>query len=85
MADKGKKPLKENSFESNLLFSSLSLDFYCNLAIHLSLISASICCRRKSSVLNKSLSTSSPTPRLKKKTPRLNKGPVINCAVAFDI
>jgi hypothetical protein len=76
---------RSEPFESNLVFSSLSLDFDYNLAIHLSLISASICYRKKSSVLKKSLSTSSPTPRLKKKTPRLNRGPVINCAVAFNI
>jgi hypothetical protein len=47
MADKGKKPLEENSFPSkkrtirdNLLFSFLSLDFDCNLVIHLSLTAA---------------------------------------------
>jgi hypothetical protein len=71
--------------ESNLLVLSLSLNFDSNLVIHLSLISATIYCQRKSSVLKKSLNTPSPTPWLKKNTPRLNRGPVINCAVAFGI
>jgi hypothetical protein len=53
--------------------------------IHLSLISASTCCRRTFSALKKSLSTSAPTPRLKKKTLRMNRGPTINYAVAFGI
>jgi hypothetical protein len=51
--------------------------------IHLSLISASTYCRRTFSALNKFLSTSAPTPQLKKKTLRMSKGPTINCAVAF--
>jgi hypothetical protein len=29
------------------------------------------------------LSTSAPTPRLKKKTLRMSRGPTINCTVAF--
>jgi hypothetical protein len=65
---------------------SLSLDFDCNLVIHLSLILALICYRRKSSVLKKSLSISSLTPQLKKKKmPRWNRGPITNCAVASGI
>jgi hypothetical protein len=34
---------RSEPFESNLFFSTLSLDFDCNLTIHLSLISASTC------------------------------------------
>jgi hypothetical protein len=76
---------RSETSESNLLFSSLSLDFDCNLVIHLALISASICYRRTSLVLKKSLSTSSSIPQLKKKTPRTSRRPTISCAVAFDI
>jgi hypothetical protein len=68
-----------------MFFSSLSLDFDSNLVIHLSLISALICYRRKSSVLKKPLSTSSLTPQLKKKAPRQNRGPITNYAVASGI
>jgi hypothetical protein len=51
--------------------------------ILLSLISASACCRRTSSALKKSLYTSTPTLRLKKRTPRTNRESTINCAVVF--
>jgi hypothetical protein len=34
--------------------------------------------------LKKFLSTSAPTPQLKKKMLRMSRGPTINCAVAFD-
>jgi hypothetical protein len=51
--------------------------------IHLSLISASTCCRRTFSVLKKFLSTSAPAPQMKKKTLRMSRGPTIYCAVAF--
>jgi hypothetical protein len=51
--------------------------------IHLSLISASTCCRRTFSALKKFLSTSALTPRLKKKTLCMSRGPTINCAIAF--
>jgi hypothetical protein len=92
MADKGKSPLEENSFpskkrtireQSSLLIPSLDFDY--NPVIHISLISASICCRRTSLVLKKSLSTSSLMPQLKKKTPRTSRRPTINCAIAFGI
>jgi hypothetical protein len=53
--------------------------------IHLSLISVSTFCRMIFSALRKFLNTSFPTPRLKKKTPRMSRGPTINYAVAFSI
>jgi hypothetical protein len=53
--------------------------------IHLFLISASTCCRSTFLALKKFLSTSALTPRLKKKTLHMSRGPTINCAVAFGI
>jgi hypothetical protein len=50
-------------------FSSCSLDPDYNLVIYLSLIPASTCYLRKSLVPKEFLSTSFPTPPLKKKTP----------------
>jgi hypothetical protein len=51
--------------------------------IHLPLISSSICCQRTSSVLKNFLSTSAPSPRLKKKMLCMSIGLTINCVVAF--
>jgi hypothetical protein len=53
--------------------------------IHLSLISVSTCCWRIFLALKKFLNTSFLTPRLKNKTPRMSRGPTINCVVAFGI
>jgi hypothetical protein len=92
MADKGKQPLEENNFQSKqrtireksslLIHSSrLSLQSHDSSVFDFSLNLLP----EESLVPKKSLSTSFPTPRLKKKMPRLNRGPVINCAVASGI
>jgi hypothetical protein len=92
MADKGKKPIEESSthqrseqFESKFSFSILSFALNCNLMIHLLLFLALIFSQRRSLELKKFPSTSSLIPLLMKKTPRRNKRPTTNCAVASDI
>jgi hypothetical protein len=84
---RGEQPRIKEANHPREIFSShpFSLDLDCNLAIHLSLISVSTCCRRTFSALKKSQSTSALTLRLKKKTLRMNRGPTINYAVTFGI
>jgi hypothetical protein len=72
-------------FESQFSFSILSLAFDCNLMIHLPLFSSLTCSQKRSLELKRFLSTSSLIPLLKKKTPRRNRRPTTNCAVASGI
>jgi hypothetical protein len=76
---------RSEPYESNLLLPSLSLNPDRNLVIHLSLISASTCCRRTFSAPKKFPSTFTSIPQLKKKTRRMSRGPTINCFIAFSI
>jgi hypothetical protein len=91
MADKGNNHSRRTAshqrsepFESNLFFSLPSLDFQLQSHDSSSFDFSLDLLPRKYLALKKFLSTSFPTPLLKKK-PHRNRGPVTNCAVASDI
>jgi hypothetical protein len=82
----GRQRSTKEAYYSRVSFlSTLSCALDCNLMVYPSLFSALTCFLKKSLELKKFLSTSSPIPPLKEKTPCRNKGQTTNSAVAFNI